>query len=175
MIRRLPIVMTLSLLLFGCNDISMTQQKRYGTFTRAALFRNGTEAQRLPDGVVAQGDIERQTQAERPPRIGTGLLARGREQYDIYCSPCHGFSGKGDGIVVQRGFPAPPSYHSRRLRVAPAQHFFDVISNGYGAMYSYAARVEPRDRWAIVAYIRALQQSQHASVADAPEVGSRLQ
>ncbi len=174
MIDRVPIVLTVSLLLFGCNDISMTRQKRYGTFTRASIFKDGTEAQRLPDGVVAQGDLERQTQGERPPPIDAALLARGRERYDIYCSPCHGFSGKGDGMVVQRGFPAPPSYHVSRLRAAPAQHFFDVISNGYGAMYAYAARVEPRDRWAIVAYIRALQESQHASVADAPEVGSKL-
>ena len=174
MIQRLPTVVILSMLLVGCNDVSMTKQKRYGTYTRAALFRDGTEAQRLPDGVVAQGDIERHTQAERAPPIDADLLARGRERYDIFCSPCHGFAGKGDGMVVQRGFPAPPSYHSDRLRAAPARHFFDVISNGYGAMYSYAARVEPRDRWAIVAYIRALQESQHARVADAPEVGSKL-
>jgi hypothetical protein len=77
-------------------------------------------------------------------------------------------------MVVRRGFPAPPSYHSARLRAAPARHFFDVITNGYGVMYSYAARVDPRDRWAIVAYIRALQQSQNAKLADIPEVGSKL-
>ena len=100
--------------------------------------------------------------------------ARGRERYGIYCSPCHGLSGHGDGIIVSRGFPAPPSYHSDRLRSADAQHVFDVISNGYGVMYSYAARVEPRDRWAIVAYIRALQQSQHTDIAEVPELRSKL-
>ena len=102
------------------------------------------------------------------------LLARGQERYGIYCSPCHGLSGNGDGMIVRRGFPAPPSYHSARLRAAPAKHFFDVITNGYGVMYSYAARVEPRDRWAIVAYIRALQESRNAKLADIPDLRSKL-
>jgi mono/diheme cytochrome c family protein len=152
----------------------MIQQKRYGTFSRAALFENGSEAQPLPEGVVAQGDVERQSQTQQRPQINAGLLARGRERYDIYCSPCHGLSGKGDGIIVQRGFPAPPSYHSSHLRAAPAAHFFDVITNGHGVMFSYAARVDPSDRWAIVAYIRALQESQGANVADTPELRTRL-
>ncbi len=169
-----PLMLVVALLLSGCNDISMTQQKRYGTFTRAPLFENGTEAQAPPAGVIAQGDLELDSEAQHPPPVDGALLARGRERFDIYCSPCHGFSGKGDGMVVQRGFPAPPSYHSERLRAAPAQHFFDVITNGYGVMYSYAARVEPRDRWAIVAYIRALQESQGARLADAPELRSKL-
>jgi hypothetical protein len=101
-------------------------------------------------------------------------LQRGRERYDIFCTPCHGLSGSGDGMIVRRGFPAPPSYHTARLRAAPAQHFFDVISNGYGVMYSYAPRIEPRDRWAIVAYVRALQQSQNARLADIPDLRSKL-
>ena len=94
------------------------------------------------------------------------LLARGRERYDIFCSPCHDRTGRGNGMVVQRGLPRPPSLHEDRLRSADDQHFFDVITNGYGVMYSHAARVRPRDRWAIVAYIRALQLSQHATLAD---------
>ena len=92
----------------------------------------------------------------------------------MFCSPCHGLSGNGDGMIVQRGFPAPPSYHIARLRSAPAQHFFDVISNGYGVMYAYASRVDPRDRWAIVAYIRSLQTSQHAQLSEAPEAKEKL-
>jgi mono/diheme cytochrome c family protein len=152
----------------------MTHQKRYGTYRPAALFRDGTEAQPLPAGVVAQGDLDRGDQRAKPPAVDAQLLARGHERYDIYCSPCHGLSGKGDGMVVRRGFPAPPSYHSARLRAAPAQHFVDVITHGYGVMYSYAARVEPRDRWAIVAYIRALQESQGAKLADMPELRSKL-
>lgn len=101
-----------------------------------------------------------------PPALTLALIQRGRERFDIFCSPCHGRLGDGKGIVVQRGFPAPPSFHEARLRAAPSQHFYDVITNGYGAMYSYAARVTPEDRWAIVAYIRALQESQHVAAAD---------
>ncbi len=174
MSSRLCLAMTASLLLGGCGDHSMTQQNRYGTFTPAALFDNGTEAQQLPTGTVAQGDLERAQQASRPPQVDAQLLARGRERFDIYCSPCHGLAGNGDGMIVQRGFPHPPSYHTARLRAAPAQHFFDVITNGYGVMYSYASRVEPRDRWAIVAYVRALQESQRAKLADVPQLRSKL-
>jgi mono/diheme cytochrome c family protein len=96
------------------------------------------------------------------------LLERGRQRFDIYCAPCHGRFGDGNGMIVQRGFPRPPSYYSDALRNAPSQHFYDVISRGYGVMFSYADRVEPSDRWAIVAYIRALQASARATVADVP-------
>jgi mono/diheme cytochrome c family protein len=173
MTHRVALIVAATLVLGGC-DHSMSQQNRYGTYTAAALFRDGTEAQPLPTGAIAQGDLDRANETAKPPPANPQLLARGRERYDIYCSPCHGLSGKGDGMIVHRGFPAPPSYHSARLRAAPAQHFFDVISHGYGVMYSYAARVEPRDRWAIIAYIRALQQSQSAKVADIPELRGKL-
>jgi mono/diheme cytochrome c family protein len=172
--NRLLLCLPAVLLLAGCGDHSMTQQNRYGTYTPAALFADTTEAQALPAGVVAQGDLDRDDHVAKPPPVSAALLARGQERYDIYCSPCHGLSGEGDGMIVRRGFPAPPSYHSERLRVASAQHIFDVISNGYGVMYSYAARVEPRDRWAIVAYIRALQQSRNTKLADMPELGGKL-
>jgi mono/diheme cytochrome c family protein len=171
---RILLSLSTALLLAACNDISMTQQKRYDTYGPAALFPDGTEAQALPPGVVAQDDLDRDHQSAKPPPVDAKLLARGQQRYDIYCSPCHGLSGDGDGMIVRRGFPAPPSYHSARLRAAPAQHFFDVITKGYGVMYSYAARVEPRDRWAIVAYIRALQESRNAKLADAPELRSKL-
>jgi len=124
-----------------------------------------------PEGIVARDDV-----AVPVPALTMALLERGRERFDIYCAPCHGRAGMGDGIIVQRGFPAPPSYHIARLRQAPVQHFYDVISNGYGAMYSYAERVAPRDRWAIAAYVRALQESQDARLADVPaEKRSALQ
>ena len=97
-----------------------------------------------------------------PPPVTLALMERGQERFRIYCTPCHSELGDGHGMVVQRGFPAPPSYHIDRLREAPVQHFFDVITNGYGAMYSFAYRVQPADRWAIAAYIRALQRSQNA-------------
>jgi mono/diheme cytochrome c family protein len=168
------ILLSAGLLLSSCGDHSMTQQNRYGTFTSAALFENGSEAQPLPKGVVAQGDLARAQQASTPPSVDLQLLSRGRQRYEIYCSPCHGLSGSGDGMIVRRGFPAPPSYHTARLRGATAQHIFDVISNGYGVMYAYGSRVEPQDRWAIVAYVRALQQAQRATVADVPDLGSKI-
>lgn len=113
-----------------------------------------------------QGTISRDWEAPpTPPVVTEALLERGRQRFDIYCSVCHGLAGYGDGQIVQRGFPVPPSYHTDRLRQAPNQHFYDVITRGYGAMYSYAQRVSPADRWAIVAYIRALQASQNVTVS----------
>jgi mono/diheme cytochrome c family protein len=103
-----------------------------------------------------------------PPPVTMALFERGQQRFDIYCAPCHSRVGDGNGMIVQRGFPHPPSYYEARLRQAPNQHFYDVITHGYGAMYSYADRVSPADRWAIVAYIRALQASASASVADVP-------
>jgi len=158
----------------GCVEQSMEQQKRLDAYAPSKLWANGSEAQPLPVGVIAQGALERSKAASEPPALTQLLLQSGRERYEIFCSPCHGLSGNGDGIIVQRGFPAPPSYHLDRLRNAAAQHFFDVITDGYGIMYSYAARVPPRDRWAIVAYIRALQQSRHAKLADVPQAREKL-
>jgi mono/diheme cytochrome c family protein len=111
-----------------------------------------------------------------PMQLRPELLARGRERFDAICAACHGRVGDGNGMVVQRGFPVPPSYHLDRLRNAPIGHFFDVMTNGYGAMFSYAAQVEPQDRWAIAAYIRALQLSQDANPNDLPpEVRNKLE
>jgi mono/diheme cytochrome c family protein len=95
-------------------------------------------------------------------------MARGRERFNIYCSPCHGRTGQGDGMVVLRGYRRPPSYLEDRLINAPVGHFFDVITNGFGAMPDYAAQIRAEDRWAIVAYVRALQLSGHATLADVP-------
>ena len=159
--------------LTGC-DVSMTKQNRYDTYAPAALWPDGTSARPLPAHVVAQGDIERAQEAKKPPEVSPALLARGQQRFDIFCSPCHGLDGKGQGMVVKRGFPRPPSYFEARLMRAPAKTFFDAITNGYGVMYSYATRVAPRDRWAIVAYIRALQLSQHATLAQAPEAAEKL-
>ena len=102
------------------------------------------------------------------PPVTMALLERGRGRFDIFCAPCHGRYGDGNGVIVQRGFPHPPSYYGEALRNAPSQHFYDVISQGYGVMFPYADRVEPADRWAIVAYIRALQASASATAADVP-------
>jgi len=127
-----------------------------------AMTSSGRKGRELP----GEWQVASQQQA-LPPLTGT-LLARGQERYGIYCLPCHSPLGDGDGLVVRRGFPRPPSYHEQRLRDAPDRHFFDVISNGYGVMHGYADRVPPQDRWAIVAYIRALQLSQNAPVAQLP-------
>ena len=118
-----------------------------------------------PPGIVARDEA---LKPPAPPPVTMALLERGQERFDIYCAPCHSRAGDGQGMIVQRGFPAPPSYYIKRLRDAPVQHFYDVITNGYGAMFSYADRVAPADRWAITAYIRALQASASASLADVP-------
>ena len=97
------------------------------------------------------------------------LLARGQQRFNIYCTPCHDYVGNANGFIVRRGFPLPASYHIQRLREAPAGHFYGVITNGFGAMYSYADRLDPADRWRIVAYIRVLQASQNAHLSDVPE------
>jgi mono/diheme cytochrome c family protein len=166
-------ILALAAVLGGC-DLSMTQQNKYGTETPAALWPDDTSARQLPDHVVAQGDLERDKAEKTPPPVTPALLARGQQRFDIYCAPCHGLGGDGDGMIVRRGFPAPPSYHEPRLLAAPASHFYDVITHGYGVMYPYAGRVEPQDRWAIIAYIRALQLQRHATLALAPEAEQEL-
>jgi mono/diheme cytochrome c family protein len=167
-------VVFLSLLLLTACDKSMTQQKRYGADAPSTLWSDGSSARTLPQHTVAQSDTVREDQASRP-QVTAAFVARGRDRYEVYCSPCHGLDGRGRGMVVERGFPQPPSYLEPRLVGAQAEHFYDVISKGYGVMFSYASRVSPRDRWAIIAYVRALQLSQQASLADAPEAGGRAQ
>jgi mono/diheme cytochrome c family protein len=170
-------VLALLLLLCGCDN--MDHQPNVRPMEPSAHFPNGSSAQPPPAHTVARGaplpgdsrvnalrDGELVTQLPVP--LTRELLDRGRERFNIFCATCHGEDGYGRGIVVRRGFPAPPSYHEERLRAAPIGHFYDVITRGYGVMYSYADRVAPNDRWAIAAYIRALQRSQHAVLADVP-------
>jgi len=167
-VRRVAPVIGLMLLLCGCG-LSMTQQRKYKTYSPSTLWADGTSARPLPDGGVAQGDLALAPIEAEPPEASPALLGRGRERFDIYCAPCHGLAGDGDGVIVTHGFPKPPSYHIDRLLAAPASHFYGAISKGYGVMYSYSDRVDPHDRWAIVAYIRALQFSRRAMVAEVPE------
>jgi mono/diheme cytochrome c family protein len=166
------------LVLCGCRR-GMVHQPRVNPLSENNFFDNASGARPLPAHTVARGQLEEDDTfytgltnghlvAVLPVAVTRELLARGRERFEIYCAVCHGRTGEGNGIVVQRGFPRPPSFHEQRLREAPAGHFFDVIRNGYGVMYSYAARVEPKDRWAIVAYIRALQLSRRATPEDLP-------
>ncbi len=120
------------------------------------------------DDAYHTGKVGTKLVEEFPMPITRELLERGQQRYDIYCSMCHGRTGLGNGMVVQRGFPPPPSYHIDRLREAPVGHYFDVITHGYGIMYSYADRVETADRWAITAYIRALQLSYNSTLDQVP-------
>lgn len=167
-------LLPLAVVLLSSCRLDMVQQRRMDTYEPTSVWKDGTTARPLPEGVVARGDLDREARADAPPPVTPALLARGREQFGINCVPCHGAAGDGDGMIVRRGFPAPPSYHTRRLRAAPARHFVEVIADGYGVMYSYAARVSPEDRWAIAAYIRALQLSRHAQLADFPGAAEHL-
>ena len=155
--------------LAGCDqNLNMVDQKKYHEWERGALFRNGQVVQTPVAGTVPRGAIERAAQLAQRPALSAALLDRGRERFDIYCSPCHGRLGDGHGMIVQRGMPAPPTYHQDRLRNVPDEHFVDVITHGFGVMYAYNDRVAPADRWAITAYIRALQRSQNTNIAEVP-------
>jgi mono/diheme cytochrome c family protein len=165
--KRLALALTLMLPLAAC-DQNMSDQKKYNEYKTAELFRNGGVLQSPAEGTVARGDLEREAALRAPPRLTAALLQHGRERYDIFCAACHGYAGNGDGIVVQRGMPAPDSLNGDRLRAVDDRHIVDVITSGQGIMYGFAQRVPPQDRWAITAYIRALQLSQHAQLADLP-------
>jgi mono/diheme cytochrome c family protein len=164
--KQLAMLLAAAALLAGCGQ-NMEVQPKYSEYSRAPLFRGGV-LRNPPAGSVARDDLARDAERRDKPALTAALMARGQQRFDIFCSPCHGRTGDGNGIIVERGMPRPTSYHDERLRTAEDQHFFDVITNGYGAMYSYASRVPPRDRWAIVAYIRALQLARHASIDDVP-------
>jgi mono/diheme cytochrome c family protein len=165
--KRAFVLLSACHVLVGCSQ-NMDSQPKYQEYEPAPLFRNGRVLQAPVVGTVARGDLARAAQAIEKPALTAELLARGQQEFDVFCAPCHGRAGDGNGMVVQRGMPRPRTFHEDRLRTAPDQHFFDVITKGYGAMYAHAARVEPRDRWAIIAYIRALQLSQHATLDDVP-------
>lgn len=166
------------MLMVGCRQ-EMSNQPKYTPLAASDFFADGMSARPAVEGTVARGRLridERyyagksgtEPVAAFPFAVTREVLERGLERFEIFCAPCHGRVGNGDGIVVERGFRAPPSYHIDRLRTASVGHFFDVITNGFGAMASYASRVPVRDRWAIIAYIRALQLSQQAGIEDVP-------
>ena len=166
------------LIVAGCGE-NMRRNSRVQPYEPVQFYPDEQSARPVISGTVAlgllqsdellyTGKINGQLATTFPFTVTQAVIVRGRERYNIYCAPCHGLLGDGQGMIVQRGFSPPPSFHQQRLRDAPAGHFFDVITNGFGRMYSYASRVEPRDRWAIVAYIRALQLSQNATLADVP-------
>ena len=182
--RRAPLRIHLSALVVlligggGC-AYNMSKQPRYNPYSKSDFFPDERSVRPVVEGTVARGALHTndpfftgrkngQVVDQVPVRVTLDMLKRGRERFDIYCSPCHGRVGDGEGMVAQRGFDHPPSYMIDRLRQAPDGHLFDVITSGVGRMSSYASRVDPADRWAIVAYIRALQLSQSAAVNDVP-------
>lgn len=166
-------------MIVGCNT-DMWVQTKSAPLSESELFGDRAASRPLVMGTVPRGHLRedgafftgienKQWIDKIPVAVTNDLLRRGQERFDIYCSPCHGRIGDGKGMISQRGFNVQRpigNYHTDRLRKMPVGHFYDVITNGYGAMYSYASRVEPQDRWAIVAYIRALQLSQHSNVND---------
>jgi mono/diheme cytochrome c family protein len=166
------------LVLAGCRQ-DMHNQPRFKPLAMSDFYPDQRSARPPVEGTVARGQLDADTYFYTG-RVGSSpgdympfpvtedVLARGRERFDIYCSPCHSRLGDGNGMVVQRGFRHPPSYHTERLRKAPLGYFFDVMTNGFGAMPDYRSQIPPRDRWAIVAYIRALQLSQNATMANVP-------
>lgn len=172
-------VALVALLLAGCYQQQMGSQPRYDPLEPSAFFADGLSARQPVPDTVARGQLRDDTllytgqengqPAERFPfPVTHDVLVRGRDRFEVFCAPCHGRTGYGDGMIVQRGFIPPPSFHTDQLRQAPVGHLFEVATNGLGAMPSYAQQVPVRDRWAIVAYVKALQLSQHADVSQLP-------
>ncbi len=175
-LRTALVLATASFVMAACRQ-DMHDQPKYKPQRVSEFFADGRAGRPELEGTIARGTLNEDTAfysgkdaagddiVEFPVSIDKAFLLRGQQRYDIYCAPCHGRIGNGLGMIVRRGFKQPPSYHIDRLRAAPVGHIFDVISNGYGAMLNYASQVQPRDRWAITAYIRALQYSQNAPLA----------
>ena len=181
--RALPLVFATALLFVGCRPDMMNQPKAK-PLSESDFFSNQANARPIPPHTVERGGAREDAAfhtgltngtyiTQLPAKLTPQLLARGRERFDAICAECHDRTGSGNGMVVQRGFPQPPSFHVDRLRNAPIGHFFDVITNGYGVMYPYATRVDTEDRWAIAAYIRALQLSHDIKASDLPPAEQR--
>jgi mono/diheme cytochrome c family protein len=169
----------------GCRQ-DMHDQPKFKPYAKSDFFPDQRSARPLVAGTIARGGLREDTllftgkvdgqpSAVFPFPVTADIMARGQERYDIFCSPCHGRTGTGDGLVVRRGYRRPPSFHMDRLRQAGPGYFFDVTTTGFGVMPDYAQQIPVNDRWAIVAYIRALQRSQRGTVADVPAAeASRL-
>lgn len=162
----------------GCRQ-DMHNMPKYIPLRQTDFYASNRSERPLVRGTVARGQLREDTLLytgmvdgheanEFPYPVTEEMVQRGQQRFNIYCSPCHGRTGRGDGMIVRRGFHQPPSYFEARLMNAPVGHFFDVITNGFGAMQDYKAQVPVRDRWAIAAYIRALQLSEHATIGDVP-------
>ena len=166
------------LALAACRQ-DMHDAPRYEPLEKSTFFADGQSSRPLVVNTVARGQLRGDRHlfegvldgrpAETfPMAVTPAVLERGRDRFNVFCSPCHGRTGAGDGMIVQRGFRKPPSYHEDRLRAAPVGYFFDVMTRGFGAMQDYSSQLTVEDRWAVAAYVRALQLSQHATVDDVP-------
>ncbi|HEY2118114.1 MAG TPA: cytochrome c [Candidatus Acidoferrum sp.] len=162
--------------LAGCGSLrqDMANQPRQNPLSPSSFFPDGRSERPVPENTVARGSIADDAllvpkdSNAFPLPLTAELLERGQERYGIFCSPCHGFEGDGRGMVAMRGMKHPPSFHQERLRQEPNGYIYDVVTNGFGAMYGYSAQIPPQDRWAIIAYLRALQLSRNARVAELP-------
>ena len=173
-------VVVLSLAALAACRQDMHDQPKYIPLRPSTFFADGRSARPLIEGTVARGHLNDDAALHTgkgadgkplndfPFAVTKETILRGQQRFNIYCTPCHDRTGNGNGMIVRRGFRHPPSYHTDRLRQMPNGYFFDVITNGFGAMPDYAAQIPPEDRWAIVSYIRALQLSQQASINDVP-------
>jgi cytochrome c553 len=177
--RRLLALAGVAVVFTGCIRLDMYNQPKFKPLRGTTFFADGRQSRDFPKGTIARGflredkffykGLEDTAFAKNfPMPVTREVLLRGQARFNIYCTPCHDWAGTGRGMIVRRGFKQPPSYHIDRLREAPAGYLFDVITNGFATMSGYAAQVPPEDRWAIVAYIRALQLSQNAKLADLP-------
>jgi mono/diheme cytochrome c family protein len=173
------IALAAAMLLLGACRQKMANQPRYDPLESSDFFADGMAARPRIPGTVARGELSNNPFLDTgkvggvdgdgfPFPVTAELLDRGQERFNIYCSECHGRVGDGNGMIPSRGFRRPPSFHTESLRAAKTGHFFDVMTNGFGAMPPYAVQVPVRDRWAIAAYIRVLQRSQSGTVADVP-------
>ncbi|HET6266428.1 MAG TPA: cytochrome c [Acidobacteriota bacterium] len=165
---------------WGCRR-DMQDQPKYKTLAQSSFFGDDKASRPLVEDTVARGHLDEDKALYEgkdangkdisffPVPVTQAMMERGQQRYDIFCSPCHDHTGSGYGMVVRRGYKQPPSFHIDRLRNAPSGYYFDVISHGFGSMPDYATQIPPADRWAIIAYIRALQYSAHASISDVPE------
>ena len=176
--RRVVALLLLAVAVTACRQ-DMHDQPKYRPLRESEIFADKRSARAFVPGTVARGTLREDAVlytgkagsdfvTEIPVKVTAELLARGEAQYQVFCAPCHGRTGRGDGMVVQRGFKRPSSYHVDRLRQMPIGYFYDVMTVGFGAMSDYAAQVSPADRWAIAAYVRTLQYSQYAPAADVP-------
>ncbi len=177
--RRRALALLVCLIMFGACRQDMHNQPKYIPLRDSEFFKDGSSARPLVEDTVARGTLQEDAAfytgkengavvATLPLPLTQEVLDRGEQRFNIYCAPCHDRTGGGNGMIVRRGYRQPPSYHVDRLRQVPIGHFFDVMTNGFGAMPDYRAQISPRDRWAIAAYIRALQLSQHATESDVP-------